>query len=96
MATGRDQEWKNMEGFDGQLNPNTVYLTLNAGSTLAAMYGTGPIPINGVGAKWSNGGLIIDVPSSTPDTVGPTRYWVNESLIADITQKQPDPIPQGM
>lgn len=84
-----------MDGFDGASNFNPTYIRLNAGSALATTYGTNPIAINGTLARWSNGGLILDIPSTTPDTVGPTRHWVSAPLIAEITQKQPDPIPNG-
>lgn len=82
-----------VEGFDGPLNSEPVYIRLNAGSALSNLYGTNPIQIDGRLARWSAGGLMLDIPSGTPDTVGPTRHWVNAPLIAEIIQKQPDPAP---
>jgi hypothetical protein len=76
-------------GFNGA-NPDQVWLTLAPG-VLADEYGTSPIPIDGGTATWSSGGLIIDVPSATPETVGPQRHWIPISAIAEIQQKQPDP-----
>jgi hypothetical protein len=80
-------------GFNGQGGAQ-VYVKLVPGP-LTALYGTDPIPIDGNTATWSGVGLLVDVPSSTPDTVGPTRHWVNASAILELTQQQPNPTPSN-
>lgn len=81
-------------GFNAS-NAAPVYLTLVPG-TLATRYTANPILIDWQLATWSNGGLIVDIPSATPATVGPMRHWIPIEAIAEITQKQPDPIPDAL
>ena len=78
-------------GFNGA-NPDQVWLRLAPGILADEYTPQGQlIPIDGGTATWSSGGLIIDVPSATPETVGPQRHWIPISAIAEIQQKQPDP-----
>jgi hypothetical protein len=74
-----------IEGFDGTMTAQPVYITLNA--PINAIYGTAPIAINGVLARWSGGGLIIDVPDV--NGLHPMRHWIPLSMIVEITQQQP-------
>lgn len=78
-----------LQGFNYD-NPNPMYVTLTG--PLTELYGSDPIEIAPNLATWSGVGLLVDIPSATPETVGAVRHWVNASQILEIVQKQPDPI----
>lgn len=64
-----------MEGFDSGNEPVFIKLDPEVG------YGTDPIPVNGLMARFAGTGLIVDVDG--------VRHWVPQARIREMYQQQP-------